>query len=103
GLAIGIIPELGERCEYVLQGLHQGPLEFKLTRGDWCTLSASKSGTLAAPYLVEVGRDSTLKVQIDGWRDQFPSSTASPQVHVLAEAFFLPEMGVSKKIWIYIP
>lgn len=102
-LPLGTIPNFGESKQYVLHDLKAGSLEFRITRGSWTTLTSSKNGKLEAPYAVAVGRDSNLKIRIDAWRDMFPSSTASPQVHVLDEKFFLLELKAYRKVWIYLP
>ena len=102
-LSLGTIPSVGEKKQFVLRDLKEGLLELKISRGSWSTLTSTVNGKLEAPYTVEVGQNSTLNIQINGWRDTFPPSTASPQVHVLDEAFYFPEMDAVKTIWIYLP
>jgi len=102
-LSPGAIPPVGEKKQFVLRDLKEGLLELKINRGSWSTLTSTVNGKLETPYTVEVGQDSTLEIPINGWRDTFPASTASPQVHVLDEAFYFPEMDAVKPIWIYLP
>lgn len=100
---VGLIPPLGKKTSVVLEGLEESELEFKITRGGWDTLNTAANGQLLAPHRIDVSRCSEMEVTIDGWRDKFPSSTASPQVHVLADRFYFPYLDTYRRIWIYLP
>jgi predicted alpha/beta superfamily hydrolase len=78
-------------------------LEFKFTRGDWQKSESTADGRLTMPRIAALGKDTTLYLEIQGWRDDFPASTASNNVHVLDEAFYMPQLDRSRKIWIYLP
>lgn len=103
GHLVGAIPAQGERISSVLQGVEEGELEFKITRGNWKMLSSSTTGELLSPYRVQVRQGVEVEVSIDAWRDEFPLSTASPQVHLLAEDFYFPQLNSHRRIWIYLP
>lgn len=103
GHCIGAIPERGHRISSVLPDVEEGELEFKITRGSWETVNSSTAGQLLEPYRVHVRQDMEVEVSIEAWRDEFPQSTASPQVHVLADNFYFPHLNTSRKIWIYLP
>lgn len=103
GHHIGIIPAKGERVSGVLHGVEEGELEFRITRGNWKTLNTSVSGELLTPYRIKVNKNMEVEVGIEAWRDEFPVSTASPQVHVLADNFYFPHLNTHRKIWIYLP
>lgn len=100
---IGTVPAVGDITTVQLSGLEEEFCEFKLTRGSWGTLACDETGRLGAPYGLWIVDDGEFGVAIEGWRDDFPLSTASPQVRLLDEAFFLPTLNVHKKIWIYLP
>lgn len=100
---VGVIPPPGEKTSVVLDGLEESELEFKITRGGWDTLSSTSDGKLLAPYRIDVRRDTEVEVTIEDWRDKFPSSTASPQVHVMADQFYFPHLNTRRRIWIYLP
>lgn len=78
-------------------------LEFKFTRGDWQRSESTAEGRLEGPRLAALHRDTTIICKIDGWRDDFPTSTASPNVHLLDSAFFIPQLDRHKTVWIYLP
>ena len=102
GFEAGYIPEVGGYMVVHLD-VEAGVLEFKLSRGSWATLNSDSNGRLMAPYRIEVNEDTQMSINIDTWRDLFPTSTASAQVHVLDEKFWMPHLGVHRRVWIYLP
>lgn len=86
-----------------VSNIPQGLFEYKFTRGDWKSLECTADGRLVAPRSTIINRDTTIQCSIVGWRDDFPESTASAQVHLLDSAFFIPQLNVHRRIWIYLP
>lgn len=78
-------------------------LEFKFTRGSWQKFESTAKGRLTGPRIAPIYRDTILDCRIEGWRDDFPTSTASENVHILDSAFYMPQLDRSRKIWIYLP
>lgn len=78
-------------------------LEFKFTRGNWQTLECSKEGRLGGPRLASLNKDTSIYCKIQGWRDDFPASTRSANVHLLDSAFYIPQLKRTRNIWIYLP
>jgi len=103
GIYLGKIPAVGETVAITLKEISLTALELKINRGTWHSLTASKEGTLLAPYHVEDGTATELHIYIDAWRDQYKRSTASTQVQVMDASFYFPSLEMSKKIWIYLP
>lgn len=89
--------------KFTITNIKPGLLEFKFTRGNWITLESTKDGRLVAPRKAIISKDTLINVNIEGWRDDFPASTASKQVHLLSENFDIPQLGLKRKIWIYLP
>ncbi|MFD2556875.1 alpha/beta hydrolase [Sphingobacterium tabacisoli] len=102
-LYVGEIPEKGKSITVVLPEVKEGDLELKMSRGSWESLSTSGGGRLEGAHMTTVSADSEVFLTIESWRDLFPKSTASKQVHVLAEDFYFPKLNVYKKVWIYLP
>lgn len=100
---VGAVPDFGQSITVQVKDIPTGLFEYKFTRGDWTTLASTAKGNLEGPLNAMVTSDTTLYADIDGWRDDFPASTASPQVHVLDSAFYFPNLGLRRKIWIYLP
>ncbi|MCL8000834.1 alpha/beta hydrolase-fold protein, partial [Brucella sp. 21LCYQ03] len=93
----------GDSIEITIPSVPKGLLEYKFTRGNWETLASTAKGNLEGPIKVIVQGDTAVNAQIDGWRDDFPISTASPQVCVLDSAFYFPTLDVHRRVWIYLP
>lgn len=87
----------------VLKNIPSDRLEFKFTRGNWKTSESTAEGRLEGPRLATLDRDTLIVCHIEGWRDDFPASTASPNVHLLDSAFYIPQLDRHRKIWIYLP
>ncbi|WP_312793067.1 alpha/beta hydrolase-fold protein [Sphingobacterium sp.] len=103
GHHLGTIPAVGESLQTTIKDIASGVLEVKLTRGDWKSCLAYGDGRIAEPISIEVPEKQHIRIRANHWRDEFPKSTASPQVHLLDPAFYLPHLAVYRRIWIYIP
>lgn len=87
----------------VLDDVASDRLEFKFTRGDWQRSESTLEGRLEGPRIAQLHRDTTIVCQIEGWRDDFPTSTASANVHLLDSAFYIPQLDRHRTVWIYLP
>lgn len=103
GYLLGTLPLFGETKEFTLEGIKEGFIELKISRGSWDNLTCSADGQLLPPYTLDRSAHSRLKISIESWRDLHSASTASPQVQLLDEAFYFPHLDTHKKIWIYLP
>lgn len=86
--------------------LHNIPsdrLEFKFTRGSWQQLECNAQGRLGTPRILSLNKDTSINLAIEGWRDDFPASTASPQVSLLDSARYIAAFDDHRAIWIYLP
>ena len=84
---------------YIPFNLPGGSYEFKFTRGSWQQAECGLQGAFL--------ENRNMVCTILGWSDQFPlpvkKHTARPEVRVLDSAFFMPQLGRSRRIWIYLP
>lgn len=87
----------------LLKEIPSDRLEYKFTRGDWQTLECTADGRLAEPRTALLHRDTVIDCRIEGWRDDFPASTASANVHLLDSVFHIPQLDVNRTVWIYLP
>lgn len=98
---------LGTRYSVVLKDIPAGIYAFKFTRGDWSKVETTSDGRDIADRVVEVKGDMTEEIVIEGWKDDYPVKpkpfTATPQVRVLDSAFQVPQLGRTRRIWIYLP
>lgn len=46
-------------------------IEFKITRGSWDTESVTEAGVVPGNQVIKPGGDTTLRLTVAAWRDQF--------------------------------
>lgn len=83
-----------------------GTLEFKFTRGAWASVEANAGGTYIPNRTFNYnGNAQTLNLTILGWEDQGSGtpSTAASNVQILDNAFYIPQLNRSRRIWLYLP
>ena len=87
----------------------RGAIEFKFTLGSWDRAETTPNGA-AAPNRRAVappaGAD-TIEATVAGWSDPSRPSirrhTASPSVSVLSDSFPMPQLGRTRRVWLYLP
>ena len=94
--------------EYALvKMMSPGTYQFKVTRGAWQTVECTAAGKPVDNRNLTITGDTTIRLNIAAWQDSFvpvaKKHTASPQVHVLGEKFNMPQLGRTRRIWIYLP
>lgn len=82
-----------------------GKLEFKFTRGSWNTVEGNANGNYIPNRSYQYnGQASTLNLSIAGWEGlSVNQSTASPQVSVMNDSFYISSLDRYRKIWLYLP
>lgn len=85
--------------------LAPGTYEFKFTRGGWPTVEGSSEGNFIPNRSVTYnGGVQTEDLIIAGWEDiGGGNSTAAPNVSILTDSFYLPELDRYRRIWVYLP
>jgi predicted alpha/beta superfamily hydrolase len=87
----------------------RGPVEFKFTLGSWDRVETDSAGGGVANRRFSVPSSGavTWTGSVGGWQD--PSkvpprkSTRRPTVSVLDTAFAIPQLGRTRRVWIYLP
>lgn len=88
--------------------IEAGTLAYKFTRGSWDTTEGTTEGNFRPnrTYNYSGGLD-TLRVNIEGWEGQTTggnnNGTASINVSIINESFYIPQLDRYRKIWIYLP
>jgi len=81
-----------------------GALEFKFTRGGWDTVEGTSGGGFIPNRTYNYsGAASTSNLSIAGWEDISGNHTATSNVQILDEDYFIPQLNRSRRIWIYLP
>ena len=86
--------------------LTAGLLEFKITRGSWPTVEGNENGAFRPNRQFNYdGSPQTLEIEILGWEDLGSGSVLNlpPNVHIVNEDFYMPELDRNRRIWIYLP
>jgi enterochelin esterase-like enzyme len=84
----------------------RGPIQFKFTLGSWQRVETNASGgdVPNRQWTVPASGSATYTGVVAGWRDQPPPvSTATASVSILSEAFAMPELDRTRRVWLYLP
>ncbi len=84
-----------------------GEVKFKFTRGSWVMVEGNASGGyLPDRVLTYNGQPTTQNLSILTWEDLGGSGgngTAAPNVQILDNAFYIPQLNRNRRIWLYLP
>ena len=80
-------------------------VDFKFTRGDWGTVEKGATGEEIANRQFVYGNGDTVYVDILNWADNGGGggSTAADNVSIMDDAFFMPQLDRTRRIWLYLP
>jgi len=105
-----VLTRLGEgRYSIVLPDSIRGPIEFKFTLGSWETveLTSTGGGVSNRGFTVASPGPAMYSGVVERWRDGARiaplASTARSSVRVLDSAFAMPQLGRSRRVWVYLP
>ena len=82
-----------------------GQVQFKFTRGSWATVEGNANGGFLPNRSVQYnGQPTTLTLSILSWEDLGGvNSTAQPNVQILYNNFYIPQLNRNRRIWLYLP
>lgn len=85
--------------------LAAGLLEFKFTRGNWDAVEGNASGGFRPNRQYNYnGATQTLELKILSWEDLSGGMlNLPPNVTIMDEDFFMPELDRNRRIWVYLP
>lgn len=87
--------------------LPEGSYDYKITRGGWPSVECLNNGKNAPNRQLVIMEPHTISVDIEEWADRFPEvykeSTASVNVIVENEYFYIPQLKRTRRIWLYLP
>lgn len=95
-------PNTGGQPQIVVTGT--GTIQFKFTRGSWATVEGNENGGYLPNRNFTFGSADTLLITIQSWEDLGgPGTTAAENVIVMDNAFFMPQLNRTRRIWLYLP
>src|SRR5687768_7450830 len=81
-----------------------GEIEYKFTRGSWGTVEGTAEGNFIPNRTYNyTGGVQSINVSIAGWEDTGNDHTAAENVHIIDEAFYMPQLDRTRRVWIYLP
>ena len=92
--------------ETTLDGFVDGiTIKYKFTRGDWAKVEKDENFNEIADREFTFGNGDTVEVSILNWADfsDGDESTAAWNVAIVDEAFYMPQLDRTRRIWIYLP
>lgn len=94
--------------QLTLPPMVKGAVEFKFTQGSWSTVETDNRGQdIGNRHYTFSERPEVLEVQIENWKESGNSDCQStalrPSVQVLSASFSMPQLGRTRRIWIYLP
>jgi metallo-beta-lactamase class B len=97
----------GQPATLVLKNVPAGRYEFKFTRGSWQNVETGPAGEDVGNRQLFVNSDTAIEVSVHGWKDDFSAParprTLSSNVQVLDSAFEIPQLGRTRRLWVYLP
>ncbi|MDJ0363800.1 alpha/beta hydrolase-fold protein [Hymenobacter sp. H14-R3] len=87
----------------------RGTLDYKFCRGSWVTIETDAANRAVPNRRYLFGQsEQVIEQQILNWEDQGGSipprqHSASPNVHILAPAFAMPQLRRTRRVWVYLP
>jgi len=84
-----------------------GEVKLKFTRGSWATVEGNANGGVLPDRVLNYnGQPTTVNLSILTWEDlnnPGGNGTAAPNVQILDNAFYIPQLNRSRRIWLYLP
>ena len=96
------------RYTIALPAAVRGTVEFKFTLGSWSRveLTAARGGVPNRTFTIPPAGSATYDGEVGAWQDSAPpppAHTTRPTVAILADAFVMPHLGRTRRVWIYVP
>ncbi|UOQ98515.1 alpha/beta hydrolase-fold protein [Hymenobacter sp. 5317J-9] len=86
-----------------------GSIEYKFTRGSWAAVETTASnGQVPNRTYTIAGAGATVLHQVLNWEDlaggtPTGTSTAAANVTVISTTFAMPQLGRTRRVWLYLP
>ena len=89
----------------------RGPIEFKFTLGSWETVETTASGgdVENRSFTIPASGTATYNASVGAWRSASSAppapraSTRSPSVSIISDSFAIPQLGRTRRVWLYLP
>jgi predicted alpha/beta superfamily hydrolase len=105
GDATKVLTPLGNGQYSITLNPPAGEVKYKFTRGNWQTVEGNAAGSYLPDRVFHYsGQPTTVELTILSWEDLVnPSSTAAPNVVLLDDDFYMPQLNRARRILVYLP
>lgn len=105
GDASKILTPLGSGQFQIVLNPPVGEVRFKFTRGAWTSVEGNANGGFLPDRVLNYnGQPTTVNLSILSWEGQGGGGgTAASNVLVLDNAFSIPELNRTRRVWLYLP
>jgi predicted alpha/beta superfamily hydrolase len=81
-----------------------GTVKFKVTQGSWQACEGTATGGQIADRIFAYSHGLIVTIQVAGWEgNSGVVSTALPNVKIVSNDLFIPQLNKTRKVWIYLP
>ena len=88
------------KWEILLKDVPKGTFNYKFTQGTWETEEVTAAGETIGNHTLEIEKDYAIGLSIYGWKNnaaQAKKHTASKNVYLLTDSFYIPNLHVLEK------
>jgi predicted alpha/beta superfamily hydrolase len=104
GDADWIFAQAGGQWILTIPDIAPNVFQGKITRGSWATVEGNASGGFLPDRSFNFNSADTLYIEVLSWEGAAPPPTdLPPNVVVLDEAFFMPELNRSRRVRLFLP
>lgn len=96
--------------ELILRASVTGAIEFKFTRGTWASVESDAQNNDLGNRRYTVGTaPAAVELQVVNWKDlgggpsPCQSTALQPNVQVVSASFQMPQLGRTRRVWVYLP
>lgn len=105
-----LIPNADGTYQFLLPAAGTGTVDFKITRGSWSRVETDAQNADVANRQVNLAiHTATIDLTVANWKDRAGgskpcvSTAQQPNVQVISATFPLPQLGRTRRIWVYLP
>ena len=94
------------RWQIFLKNIPNGTFNYKFTQGLWETEETTATGDNVGNHSIKIEKDYSIHINIYGWKNslsQPKKHTASKNVYLIRDSFYIPQLARYRKIQVYLP
>lgn len=98
-----VFSKVGNNYELTIPA-SSGNGQFKITQGSWATVEGTVTGAQVGNRSFTYSQNLIIDVTVNGWEGKTAlTSTALPNVKIVNDSFYIPQLNRYRRVWIYLP